>query len=70
MERNFFRRIEVCFPVQRRHHRRQVLEDLELYLADNCQAWVLDADGTYVRRTPGDEPPVSAQVALLATLAD
>jgi len=70
MERNFFRRIEVCFPVQRRHHRKQVLEDLELYLADNCQAWVLSADGTYRRQTPGDAPPVTAQVALLASLAD
>jgi len=70
MERNFFRRIEVCFPVQRRHHRAQVLADLELYLADNCQAWVLSADGTYQRQSPGDAPPVAAQVALLATLAD
>ena len=70
MERNFFRRIEVCFPVQRRHHRQQVLADLELYLADNCQAWVLAADGTYSRQLPGEAPPVAAQVALLATLAD
>jgi polyphosphate kinase len=70
MERNFFRRIEVCFPVQRRRHRAQVLEDLELYLADNCQAWVLRADGTYERRTPGAAEPISAQSALLETLAD
>jgi polyphosphate kinase len=70
MERNFFRRIEVCFPVQRKRHRAQVLEDLELYLADNCQAWELRADGTYVRCTPGDAEPVSAQAALLETLAD
>ena len=70
MERNFFRRIEVCFPVQRRHHRKQVLEDLELYLADNCQAWELNADGTYRRHAPGAAAPVTAQVALLASLAD
>ncbi len=53
MERNFFRRIEVAFPVQRRHHRRQLFEDLELYLADNCQAWVLQPDGNYLREQPG-----------------
>jgi polyphosphate kinase len=47
-----------------------VLADLELYLADNCQAWVLSPDGTYRRQTPGDAPPVTAQVALLASLAD
>jgi polyphosphate kinase len=70
MERNFFRRIEVCFPVSRERHRRQVLEDLELYLADNCQAWELRADGSYERCTPGNNPPVSAQVALLESLAD
>lgn len=70
MERNFFRRIEVCFPVCRRRHRAQVLEDLELYLADNCEAWVLRADGTYERRQPGDQPPVAAQAVLLQSLAD
>jgi polyphosphate kinase len=70
MERNFFRRIEVCFPVQRKRHRAQVLEDLELYVADNTQAWELHSDGTYVRCTPGDAAPISAQAALLETLAD
>jgi polyphosphate kinase len=70
MERNFFRRIEVCFPVQRKRHRVQVLEDLELYLADNCQAWELRADGSYARCAPGDAAPIAAQVALLETLAD
>jgi polyphosphate kinase len=47
-----------------------VLEDLELYLADNCEAWVLQSDGTYERRSPGDEPAVAAQIALLETIAD
>jgi polyphosphate kinase len=70
MERNFFRRIEVCFPVQRKRHRVQVLEDLELYLADNTQAWELRADGSYARCEPGDAAPIAAQVALLETLAD
>jgi polyphosphate kinase len=65
MERNFFRRIEVCFPVSRGRHRRQVLEDLELYLADNCQAWALRADGSYERRVPGTELPLAAQEELL-----
>jgi polyphosphate kinase len=70
MERNFFRRIEVCFPVQRRSHRDRVLADLQLYIADNVQAWVLQSDGTYVRAEPGDEPVVSAQEALLESIAD
>jgi polyphosphate kinase len=70
MERNFFRRIEVCFPVRRDSHKARVLADLALYLADNCDAWELRADGSYARLTPGDAEPVVAQLALLETLAD
>jgi polyphosphate kinase len=68
MERNFFRRIEVGFPIQRRHHRRQVIEDLELYLADNCHAWVLQPDGSYLHGQPGSHEPVAAQSKLLQAL--
>ena len=41
MERNFFRRIEVAFPIERKQHRDRIVEDLETYLADNTQAWML-----------------------------
>jgi polyphosphate kinase len=70
MERNFFRRIEVCFPMLRDEHRARVLADLELYLADNCEAWDLQPDGSYRRCTPGDARPVAAQLALLESLVD
>jgi polyphosphate kinase len=69
MERNFFRRIEVCFPIENERHRQQIVEDLELYLADNCQAWDLQADGTYKRVALGEGPAVSAQSILLRRLA-
>ena len=49
--------------------RRQLFEDLELYLADNCQAWVLQSDGNYVREEPADREPVAAQARLLQALA-
>jgi polyphosphate kinase len=40
MERNFFRRIEICFPVLEPKLKRRVLkEGLKPYLADNAQAW-------------------------------
>jgi polyphosphate kinase len=64
MERNFFRRIEVAFPVGRQH-REQIMRDLETYLADNVQAWQLLADGRYERCHPGTEPIVNAQSTLL-----
>ncbi|MEM1261248.1 MAG: polyphosphate kinase 1 [Pseudomonadota bacterium] len=49
MDRNFFRRIEVCFPILRRAHRQRIRAELDLYLADNSQAWLLQPDGGYVR---------------------
>jgi len=70
MERNFFRRIEVCFPILRRQYRDQIIEDLELYLADNVLAWDLRPDGTYERLTPGDAPPRNAQTALMRRYSD
>jgi len=65
MERNFFRRIEVAFPIERRKHRERILRDLDTYLADNTQAWLLNAEGTYSRARPDGRKPVSAQQALL-----
>ena len=37
MERNFFRRVEIAFPVREATHRERILRDLNLYLADNTQ---------------------------------
>jgi polyphosphate kinase len=67
MERNFFRRVEVAFPVLRDSHRARILRDLETYLWDNAQAWLLDRNGAYERRAPGNEPLVVAQQELLDT---
>jgi polyphosphate kinase len=69
MERNFFRRIEVMFPIQRKALREQILRDLDTYLWDNTQAWLLDSDGRYTRALPGTEPAVTAQNELLQTYA-
>jgi polyphosphate kinase len=67
MGRNFFRRVEVAFPIRRPEHRTRILRDLETYLWDNTQAWRLDAQGHYERLLPGSEPAVSAQSELLET---
>ena len=67
MGRNFFRRVEVAFPIRRAEHRTRILRDLETYLWDNTQAWRLDAQGHYERLLPGSEPAVSAQSELLET---
>ena len=69
MERNFFRRIETAFPIKRRAHRERILKDLDVYLADNTQAWQLGPDGVYHRAIPGDHKPVCAQEKLLEMYA-
>lgn len=70
MERNFFRRVEVAFPLLDERIRDQVIRDLETYLDDNCQAWILGSDGRYQRLSPAEgEQARSAQASLLAELA-
>ena len=50
MPRNFFRRVEVAFPVEKPALRKRVIdESLRAYLKDNMQTWVLDANGHYRR---------------------
>jgi len=70
MERNFFRRIEVCFPIERKQHRDRIIEDLQTYLADNTHAWALGPDGSYTRVSADNAPSVSAQETLLRRYAD
>jgi len=67
MERNFFRRVETAFPLENRRLRERVIDELEWYLADNTQAWILGPDGRYTRAEPAEgETPFTAQQALLA----
>jgi polyphosphate kinase len=65
MERNFFRRVEIAFPVLDQKLRAALRGDLQVYLADNVDAWLLRTDGTYERATVDDGMPVSAQAQLL-----
>jgi polyphosphate kinase len=66
MPRNFFRRIELMFPIiDPRHKTRIMNEILETALADNVKARVLRPDQTYVRWRAWDgEQPVRSQVVL------
>jgi polyphosphate kinase len=71
MDRNFFRRIEVCFPVLDEDLKGRLLGDLDLALSDNTQAWELQTDGHYSLTFPplsGDV--VSSQARLLRQLAE
>jgi polyphosphate kinase len=71
MDRNFFRRIEVMFPILSKDLRARVIADLDTYLADNSQAWELQSDGGYHPVSLGqDEERRAAQATLLGQLAE
>ena len=70
MGRNLFRRIEVAFPVLDGELRERVVQEgLRVFLADNHDAWELDADGRWSKvRTRRDAKQRSAQTELLERL--
>ncbi|UYP30225.1 polyphosphate kinase 1 [Pseudomonas sp. Z8(2022)] len=69
MERNLDKRVETCFPVEGKKLITRVKKELESYLSDNTQAWVLQSDGRYQRLQPtGNQNPRSAQSGLLEKL--
>jgi polyphosphate kinase len=67
MPRNFYRRVEVMFPIDSPPLRKQILQELvPSYLRDNTRARVLQPDGTYRRLTPKrNESPFRCQSHLL-----
>lgn len=71
MDRNFFRRVESAFPILDPQARQRIIDDLNCYLRDNHQAWILSSDGSYTRaRPPQGEEPCSAQQVLLEQLSE
>jgi polyphosphate kinase len=70
MDRNFFRRIEVCFPILDTKLKKRVIDEgLKACLQDNCQAWEMDGDGGWHQKTTRSASPKSAQNLLLQSLA-
>ena len=49
MPRNLDRRVEILFPVEDEQLKKQVMHILEVELADNVKAHILNADGQYVK---------------------
>jgi len=70
MDRNFFRRIEIMYPIRDPEIKQRLIGDLDLYLADNTQAWQLTPNGEYELVTHGADAPVSAQSTLLSRLGE
>ncbi|WP_018918822.1 polyphosphate kinase 1 [Vreelandella zhanjiangensis] len=69
MSRNMFHRVETCFPLLDKKLATRVRKDLETYLVDNCQSWLLQSDGSYCLQDPGNGDAISAQETLLYAYA-
>jgi polyphosphate kinase len=67
MPRNFFRRVEVMFPILAPDLRQRVLKEiLPVYLADNVRARALDPEGCFHMLHPAEgQPAVRCQIELL-----
>jgi polyphosphate kinase len=67
MPRNFFKRIEVVFPIEDGNLRERILRELDsITLADNVKARELQADGNYHRiRVPRGMTPLNSQAELI-----
>jgi polyphosphate kinase len=51
MDRNFFRRVELAFPILDAKLKARVInEGLRIHLRDNVLSWLMDSTGRYVRR--------------------
>ena len=71
MERNLDHRVETCFPLEGKKLVSRAKQELQVFLTDNTQSWLLQPDGTYVRSTPtGNQIPRSAQSTLLEKLSN
>ncbi len=69
MDRNFFRRIEVAFPVRNPRLKKRVIDEgLRVHLKDNVLAWQMDGDGVYHRKRHR-KAAFSGQQALLERTA-
>lgn len=68
MGRNFFSRVETCFPIEDPELKQRVYdESIRCYLDDNSQAWELQADGSYTRKV-SKKNRMASQEALMKRL--
>jgi polyphosphate kinase len=69
MERNLSHRIEVSFPILKKKQANRIVEEMELYLSDECQSWEQQADGQYLPIRSESETCEGVQQKLLNALS-
>ncbi|HIJ31791.1 MAG TPA: RNA degradosome polyphosphate kinase, partial [Gammaproteobacteria bacterium] len=65
MKRNLEGRVEVVAPVEDLDLRQDLRMILNLQLDDQRSAWDMQADGSYLQRTPTDDTVINSQQTLL-----
>lgn len=66
MPRNFYRRVETCFPIEEEAFKKQIGDALELYWTDTAKARELGGDGIYRSFEEEGKTLVNVQDELLA----
>jgi len=65
MPRNFYKRIEVMFPITDSNNKKRIFKIIDLILKDNVKARVLGSDGIYTKPIlPGSDIPINSQIEL------
>lgn len=71
MERNLYHRVEIATPIDNKQLQERIINELEYYLLDNTQAWIMNSDGSYVQASPQNgRDSFIAQEKLLEDLAE
>jgi len=71
MERNLYHRVEIATPIENKSLQERIISELEYYLLDNNQAWVMSSDGQYTQVSPKDgKETFIAQEKFLEDLAE
>jgi polyphosphate kinase len=61
MPRNLDRRVEIMFPIEDEDLKDYAIHVLQVELADNVKAPIMQPDGSYVKPDRGDNEPVNSQ---------
>ncbi len=69
MRRNLDRRVETIAPVADPALKAELTAILDVYENDNCMAWDLQPDGSWIRRQPRDGAPLRASQEVFMALA-
>ena len=66
MDRNFFRRVEIAFPILDEVLRKRVFEEgLQLHFTESSNNWRMSSDGSYLLRKGSSNQIISCQDGLL-----